>query len=340
MSQRDDWGESRDRPYDDDQYARDRAYGDENRDERRPDEHRREHPAQREWRHRDWRPEESGRENRFGEGRYGRGRREPDRYGGDQYSRDWYGQNRYDRDRYGYERDRYREGGSSRFSQPPFAQQPSGHAPFSHSSFGESTEPRYFGTGSHGYGGGPSFTGGTYGMSDKRSDSPYFQEVGFNQGYYEDPFGSEPNEPNRYPSARASAGERPMPRRRYPMGPKGYQRSDERMCEDISERLMEAYHIDSSEVTVRVLGGKAILEGTVPDRRMKHAIEDLACAAPGIQDVENRVRVADFAGRQSQQGPGELSSPPGSAPGRGTQSPSNGTPSARQSSGAAKIHRG
>jgi hypothetical protein len=80
-------------------------------------------------------------------------------------------------------------------------------------------------------------------------------------------------------------------RRRYPMGPKGYQRSDERLREEISERLMEAYHIDSSDVTVQVLGARVVLEGTVPDRHMKHAIEDLADAAPGVQDVENRIRV-------------------------------------------------
>jgi hypothetical protein len=96
-----------------------------------------------------------------------------------------------------------------------------------------------------------------------------------------------------YPYPRAFGTPRArLQRRRYPMGPKGYQRSDERLGEDISERLMEAYEIDSSEVTVLVLGGKVVLEGTVPDRYMKHAIEDLADAAPGVQDVDNRIRVA------------------------------------------------
>jgi hypothetical protein len=86
----------------------------------------------------------------------------------------------------------------------------------------------------------------------------------------------------------------PKPRtqpRRYPPGPKGYQRSDERLREDISERLMEAGHIDSSDVTVEVTGAKVVLDGTVPERPMKHAIEDLVDACPGVQDIENRVRV-------------------------------------------------
>jgi hypothetical protein len=132
-----------------------------------------------------------------------------------------------------------------------------GREQFGRKQYGPSNEPRYFGTGSQGHGGGP------------RESYPY---------------------PRAFGTPRA----RPQ-RRRYPMGPKGYQRSDERLREDISERLMEAYEIDSSEVTVEVLGGKVVLEGTVPDRYMKHAIEDLADAAPGVQDVDNRIRVASRA---------------------------------------------
>ena len=79
--------------------------------------------------------------------------------------------------------------------------------------------------------------------------------------------------------------------RRYPPGAKGYQRSDERLRADISQRLMQAHTIDSSEVTVEVSGAKVVLDGTVPERRMKHAIEDLVDACPGVQDIENRIRV-------------------------------------------------
>ena len=117
-------------------------------------------------------------------------------------------------------------------------------------------EPRYFGTGFPGRGG-PGFTGGRYGYG-----------------------GGDAAPPVMAPEAR-----------RYPPGPKGYQRSDERLREDISERLMQARHIDSSDVTVQVDGAKVLLEGTVPERRMKHAIEDLADLCPGVQDIENRIRV-------------------------------------------------
>ncbi|MBV8743068.1 MAG: BON domain-containing protein, partial [Sinobacteraceae bacterium] len=136
-----------------------------------------------------------------------------------------------------------------------------------------------------GHGGGPSFTGGTFGNADWRSDSPYFEEAGINRGYYEDAPGSSGGRRGEWHSAASRSA------RRYPQGPKGYQRSDERLREDISERLMHSHHIDSSDVTVQVSGGKVLLEGTVPDRYMKHEIENICDAAPGVQDIENRLRV-------------------------------------------------
>jgi hypothetical protein len=140
--------------------------------------------------------------------------------------------------------------------------------------FSAGPAPRYLGTGFPGRGG-PGFTGGYYG------------------------FGSGSLEPDWRAGRRRPLGEEEegqetgwrRTERRYPPGPKGYQRSDERLREDISERLMEARYIDSSDVTVEVSGAKVVLEGTVPERRMKHAIEDLVDACPGVQDIENRIRI-------------------------------------------------
>jgi hypothetical protein len=70
--------------------------------------------------------------------------------------------------------------------------------------------------------------------------------------------------------------------------------------EDISERLMESHYIDSSDVSIDVRGAKVVLDGTVPSRHMKHAIEDIVDACPGVQDIDNRVRVANQNMRQSQ----------------------------------------
>jgi osmotically-inducible protein OsmY len=38
--------------------------------------------------------------------------------------------------------------------------------------------------------------------------------------------------------------------------------------------------------------GKVTLQGTVNERSMKHAIEDLVDRCPGVKDIDNRVRVA------------------------------------------------
>ncbi|MGH8294161.1 MAG: BON domain-containing protein [Steroidobacteraceae bacterium] len=137
--------------------------------------------------------------------------------------------------------------------------------------FGAGPPPRYLGTGFMGRGG-PGFTGGYYG------------------------FGTGSLEPDWRAGRRHRVGEGSpeldwLAQRRYPPGPKGYQRSDERLREDISERLMQARDIDSSDVTVEVSGAKVALEGTVPERRMKHTIEDLVDACPGVQDIDNKIRV-------------------------------------------------
>ena len=236
----------------------------------------------------------------FGEsGQYGRGRYDQ-RRGRD--TGDWRASDQDWRGREGREDYLGRENQDWQSRPAMFSQEPSGHEPYAHSAFGQSNQPRYFGSGTQGYGGGPTFTGGTYGHADWRSDAPYFDEVGFNRGNYEDPLGRESEGPSQYRQARGggygfSSGWRGRTGRRYPQGPKGYTRSDERVREDISERLMQCYDIDSSEVTVQVQSGKVTLEGTVPSRHMKHAIEDIADSAPGVQDVDNRIRVTSSAAR-------------------------------------------
>ena len=74
-------------------------------------------------------------------------------------------------------------------------------------------------------------------------------------------------------------------------GPKGYVRSDERLRDDICERLSDEPWIDLSEVDVHVDEGHVRLEGEVPDRFSKFAIEDIADGAWGVKDVDNRLKV-------------------------------------------------
>lgn len=73
--------------------------------------------------------------------------------------------------------------------------------------------------------------------------------------------------------------------------PKGYRRCDERILEDAYLRLLQASHVDSSDVAVEMHDGYATLTGTVPERWMKYVIENLVARSRDVRDVENRIRV-------------------------------------------------
>ena len=83
--------------------------------------------------------------------------------------------------------------------------------------------------------------------------------------------------------------------------PKGYTRSDERLKEDICERLMHEGSIDAGDVSIEVKNGKVTLDGTVTERFMKHRIEDIAEDCSGVKDVENHIRVSRNGGESGSQ---------------------------------------
>jgi hypothetical protein len=74
-------------------------------------------------------------------------------------------------------------------------------------------------------------------------------------------------------------------------GPKGWQRSDDRIREDVNERLTDHPHIDASEIEVQVQNGEVTLSGTVEDRHAKRLAEDIADSVSGVRDVHNQIRV-------------------------------------------------
>ena len=89
-------------------------------------------------------------------------------------------------------------------------------------------------------------------------------------------------------------------------GPRDYRRSDERIREDVSDRLTDDHDVDASEITVNVQGGEVTLTGTVTSRDQKRRAEDLAERIGGVTEVINNLRVATSMqehGRQT----GELS---------------------------------
>ena len=74
-------------------------------------------------------------------------------------------------------------------------------------------------------------------------------------------------------------------------GPKGYERSDERLKEMICERLSDDPRIDASDVSVEVTQRLVKLTGTVAERRTKYQIEDLIERCGGVKDIDNQLRV-------------------------------------------------
>jgi hypothetical protein len=77
----------------------------------------------------------------------------------------------------------------------------------------------------------------------------------------------------------------------FGMGPKNYKRSDDRIREDISERLEDHPDVDASNIEVTVNEGTVTLAGTVDDRRAKRLAEDLTDNVRGVKDVNNQLRV-------------------------------------------------
>jgi len=127
--------------------------------------------------------------------------------------------------------------------------------------FGQGTE--YFGTGQRGYGttwGGTGFGGGSSGYTGG---------------------------PGSYSGGMGSYGEQG---RHAGRGPKGYQRSDERIREDVCERLTHHPEIDAGEIDIQVKNGEVTLTGTVERREEKRMAEDVAEAVSGVKDVHNQLR--------------------------------------------------
>lgn len=77
----------------------------------------------------------------------------------------------------------------------------------------------------------------------------------------------------------------------YGKGPKGYERSDERIHEEVCELLTHDEHIDATDIMVEVKKGEVFLTGTVSGRKAKklaqRKVEDLR----GVRKVHNELKL-------------------------------------------------
>jgi BON domain len=75
-------------------------------------------------------------------------------------------------------------------------------------------------------------------------------------------------------------------------GPRGARRSsDDRIRDEICDRLEAHGAIDATDIDVKVENGEVTLEGTVSDRRSKRLAQSLADSVRGVEDVHNRLRL-------------------------------------------------
>jgi osmotically-inducible protein OsmY len=73
-------------------------------------------------------------------------------------------------------------------------------------------------------------------------------------------------------------------------GPRSYKSSDERIREDVCQRLTDHPAVDASEIEVAVRDGEVTLTGTIEDRRMKRIAEAVAAETAGVLHVHNQIR--------------------------------------------------
>lgn len=79
------------------------------------------------------------------------------------------------------------------------------------------------------------------------------------------------------------------------VGPRGYQRSDERIKDDINDRLSDDPYVDASDIEVLVENGDVTLSGTVMSKSIKRRAEDIAESVSAVKNVENRIRISPFS---------------------------------------------
>jgi osmotically-inducible protein OsmY len=82
-------------------------------------------------------------------------------------------------------------------------------------------------------------------------------------------------------------------------GPKGYQRSDDRIREDLCDRMTDDPILDASEIEIDVRQGEVTLTGLVTSREQKRRAEDIAECVGGVRDVTNQLRVTRDGGHSS-----------------------------------------
>ena len=80
-----------------------------------------------------------------------------------------------------------------------------------------------------------------------------------------------------------------------PGEPKSYSRADDRVRDDVCERLRDDPFLDASGIEVRVEGADVTLAGSVSGSADRRRAQDLAENVSGVGQVKNELRVESAA---------------------------------------------
>ena len=242
------------------------------------------------------RPFESGRTSNFSD--YDRNRS----FGSSDYDRNRsFGSSDYDRDRSRYDYGRDYEEGSTQFNRSPqnWSSNWDRNRDYG-SSYSGSTGSEYRNTGNRDrgqYGSGWARSQGRYGSTGRDFGSNYGSVYrGGDYDNYGDFDRSSRNFGNNAYGFDRDRGDREESwgesiKNFFGIGPKGYKRSDEKIKDDVNERLEDHPRIDASNIEVQVNDGEVTLTGSVNDRYSKRLAEDVAQQCRGVKDVHNQIRV-------------------------------------------------
>jgi osmotically-inducible protein OsmY len=215
---------------------------------------------------------------RGGHGREGAGREEWGRFGreGREYGRgDDYGQGGYGRGAYGGYEGSFGGG---------YGREGYGRRDYGGSERGFGGHSREGGYGQEGYGGRygreEDYGGYARGGQGGREERGFWQRASDEVASW---FGSDEAERRREQDHRGR-------------GPKGYRRSDERIRDDVSDRLADDPYVDASDIEVSVQNGEVTLSGMVDSRQARRRAEDLVENVSGVSHVQNNLRVRQQGG--------------------------------------------
>lgn len=164
--------------------------------------------------------------------------------------------------------------------------------------------------GSEGYGGGMSGQGGggrSFGGWD-RGQQGYGQQGSGQQGYgQQQGYGRGGGQGSAFGSGDNTAIQRVSDGEHRGRGPKNYSRADDRIRDDLNDRLTDDPWLDASEIEVVVATAEVTLTGTVNTRDEKRRAEDIAEQVSGVKNVQNNLRVqkSDDAGSSGQRTAGQ-----------------------------------